>query len=288
MFVPIPSKIDAKKGYRYLNPPHFRSELDKCLQCSEKPCNQECPCKVDPSEFINAAMGGEPSDMDYAALCIYSKQPLGSVCGVVCPVTHCMSRCSRSKLDASINIPALQAEIIRRACKEGRFRELIKKNDPTGKKIAIVGGGPSGLSAATCLASRGHKVTIFEKNSEVGGDIQLIPKYRFPGDVIQMDLELLKIVGDTEIKLNTTFEKSMENDYDAVIYAIRSQNITRMNCPGKELAITPNEFFHLPTDTFKDKVVVINGCGGVAVDVANVASKYGAKYVTIFYRRTVD
>lgn len=288
MLLQFPSKIDPKKGYRYLNGQHFRSELDKCLQCPEKPCNQECPCKVDPSEFINAAMSGELSDMDYAALCIYAKQPLGSVCGVICPVNHCMSRCSRQKLDTSINIPALQAEIIRRACKEGRFRELIKKGKPTGKTVAIVGGGPAGLSAATCLASRGHKVIVFEKNSEVGGDVQLIPKYRFPSDVLDMDLELLRIVGDSEVRLNSSFDKSMEKDYDAVIYAIGSQNITKMSCPGANLAITPNEFFHLTENDIKDKSVVINGCGGVAVDVANVAAKAGAKFVTIFYRRSLD
>lgn len=287
MFTNFPSKIDPKKGYRYLNGHQFRAELDKCLQCPEKPCNQECPCKVDPSEFINAAYSGEKSDMDYAALCIYSKQPLGSVCGVICPVNHCMSRCSRQKLDASINIPALQAEIIKRACKDGKFRELIKKSPATGKHVAVVGAGPSGLSAATCLASRGHKVTIFEKNAVVGGDVQLIPKYRFPDDVLKMDLDLLSMVGDTEIKLNTPFDPATEKDYDAVIYAVGSQNHGKLTCPGAEFAISTHEFFAMKPEDLKGKSIGVFGCGGVAVDVALAAQKAGASCV-IFYRRTLD
>lgn len=226
--------------------------------------------------------------MDYAARCIYSKQPLGSVCSVICPVNHCMSRCSRQKLDASINIPALQAEIIKRACKDGKFRELIKKAPSTGKHVAVVGAGPSGLSAATCLASRGHKVTIFEKNSVVGGDVQQIPKYRFPDDVLKMDLDLLSMVGDTEIKLNTPFDPANEKDYDAVIYAVGSQNHGKLTCPGSEYCISSQDFFAMKPEDIKGKSIGISGCGGVAVDIALAAIKSGASCVVIFYRRTLD
>lgn len=288
MFNQFPSKVDPRKGYRYLNGHQFKAETDKCLQCAQKPCNKGCPCNVDPSTFILAASNGEASDIDYAALTIYSMQPLGSVCGIICPVSHCMAKCSRSRLDASINIPGLQAEIMKKAAKNGNIAKFVKKVPKTGKKVAVVGAGPSGLSASACLAARGHSVVVFEKNDVVGGDLNFIPKSRFPAEAIQNDVAFIKSLGDIEIKLNTAFEESMEKDFDAVIYAIGEQIETKLGVQGEEHTMTAKQFLKINPEEIKGKSVCILGCGGVAVDCAILSQMNAADKITIIYRRKLS
>ena len=288
MFNHFPSKVDPRKGYRYLNAHQFKAETDKCLQCPERPCNKACPCNVDPSSFILAATNGENADIDYAALLIYENQPLASVCGVICPVSHCMAKCSRGRLDYAINIPGLQAEIIKRSAKNGVISKMIKKSQPTGKKVAIVGSGPSGLSAAACLASRGHTVVVYEKEPIVGGDLNFIPKTRFPQDTLKMDVEFIKALGDVTIKTSTPFTEDMEEGYDAVIWAVGMQHDTKLDIPGTELSITSRQFLSKDPKELKGKSVCILGCGGVAVDCGIVAQMGGADKVTILYRRKLS
>ena len=146
MFVQYPSRIDDKKDYRFLNNHQLKAEFDRCLQCKTEPCRDGCPCSCSATDFIRAAKPNDATDFDYSALLIYSMNIMGSVCGSICPTKYCMGKCTRQRLDIPINIPGIQAEIARRAHKNGKFFNLIKQPVPTGKRVAVVGGGRSGLS----------------------------------------------------------------------------------------------------------------------------------------------
>ena len=99
----------------YLTDAQLRAELDKCEYCEERPCLEACPCHCSPADFIMAARCGEPSDLRRAAALIMGKNPLGGVCGLVCPDHHCMAACVHGGLDSAVNIPAVQGTLIKRA-----------------------------------------------------------------------------------------------------------------------------------------------------------------------------
>ena len=284
----IPSRIDRNKDYRYLNQFQFDTQVEKCLQCHQKPCSDGCPCHCDPCNFIRAAKGGRKSDIDLAALIMYSKTPFSSTCGTICTADFCMRKCTRQRLDMAINIPAVQAEIAKRAHANGRFLQLIKHEKTTGKTVAVVGAGPAGLACASSLASRGHKIVIFERKEKAGGDVNYIPQFRMNQQTIEMDVNFCKACGDVEIKYGTDFKEEMAKDYDAVCWCVGQQIDNNTDVSGNENSIAGRKFLLLKPEEIKDKNIAIVGCGAVAIDCAVLASKYGAQTVQIFYRRTIN
>ncbi|OHT08620.1 4Fe-4S binding domain containing protein [Tritrichomonas foetus] len=285
----LPSRIDQRKDYRYLTQFQFDAQTNNCLQCVQKPCSDGCPCHCSPADFIRAAKGGRPSDIDLSALIMYSMTPFSATCGTVCPADMCMKPCCRQRLDMAINIPAVQAEIAKRAHQNGRFLSLIPISKPTGKKVAIVGAGPAGLACAACLGTRGHKVEVFEQKTVAGGDIQYIPKFRINQNSIENDVNFCKSCGDVTIKFETTFTKDMEKNYDAVCWCIGQQIDNKVDVPGGEdHSISARSFLKLNPEEIKDKNIAIFGCGAVAIDCALFCSKSGANSVQIFYRRTLS
>src|SRR5512138_1727446 len=131
----------------------LRAEVERCQSCETRPCRSGCPAGCSPADFIMAARGGEPSDYRRAAAHILAHNPLGGVCGAVCPDTLCMARCSRRAFDAPVNIPAVQAAILRRARQLGVLPHP-RHDTPlpaTGMRVAVVGAGPAGLGAASVL-----------------------------------------------------------------------------------------------------------------------------------------
>ncbi len=157
----------------------LKDEIAKCEYCAEKPCMHACPCHCSPTDFIMAAAKGQPSDLKRAALKILSSNPMGEVCGVVCPDSHCMAACVHKGFGTAVNIPKIQASIVHKARQLG---VLPKPTAPasTGKKIAVIGGGPAGYGAAVTLAQLGHAVEIFEEESKAGGACLQIPVERLP------------------------------------------------------------------------------------------------------------
>ena len=131
----------------FMTKKQLETELLRCEYCEEKPCKEACPAHCSPYDFIMAAREGNSSDIKRAAAEIMRANPLGGVCGLVCPDTLCMAACSRKKFDGSINIPKVQATIIEMAKQLGGIPKFDK---PTlnGKQIAVIGGGPAGLGAA--------------------------------------------------------------------------------------------------------------------------------------------
>lgn len=308
-FSVFPSRATRNKDYKCLSPYQFDAELSRCLQCQKKPCSIGCPCNCNPKDFIRAARGGRKSDIDLAALIMYSKTPSSSTCGTLCSTDFCMYRCSRAKIDSiPVNITAVQSEIARRAHidNDGEFLKLITKKEPTGKTVAVVGAGPAGLSCAACLASRGHKVVIYEKNPSPGGDINYIPQFRRPFfkdktiSTVDLDAKFTLSCGDVTFKYNTEFPiplpesgqlnaeaENLIKQYNAVCWCVGEQIDNTLDIPGGEKAINGRQFLKLSPKDVKNKNVMVIGCGAVAIDCAIFATKYGSKTTRIIYRRTL-
>src|SRR5512146_369891 len=137
--------------------PHFmtakrlQTELLRCEYCEEKPCLTACPANCSPADFIMAARVGNPSDLQRSAGEIMRNNPLGGVCGLVCPDRFCMAACSHKDFDGAINIPQVQATVVAMARELGGIPKFgVPKLN--GKNIAVIGGGPAGLGAASVLA----------------------------------------------------------------------------------------------------------------------------------------
>ncbi len=138
------------KSFRYLTEAQFRAEVEKCEFCREKPCREACPAGVSPADFIMAVRPGAPSDYKRAAALIMAANPLGGVCGAVCPDKLCVQACAKAGIDSPVRIPELQAEIIRRARKLGVMPRFQAAPD-NGQRAAVIGAGPAGLAAAALL-----------------------------------------------------------------------------------------------------------------------------------------
>src|SRR5512142_2238766 len=158
----------------FMTAKRLQTELLRCEFCEEKPCRDACPANCSPADFIMAARVGNPSDLKRSAAEIMRANPLGGVCGLVCPDRFCMAACSRKNFDGAINIPQVQATVVEMA---KQFGGIPKFNTPApnGRKVAVVGGGPAGLGAASALAQLGYTVDIYEGRDQLGGMMNLIP-----------------------------------------------------------------------------------------------------------------
>jgi len=148
----------------YLSDAQLMSEIRRCEYCATKPCKSACPCDCSPADFMMAASGGSASDFKRAAGIILASNPLGGICGDVCPDHHCVAACSREKFDFPIQIPAVQASIIKKAREMGVSPEF-ELPPANGCKIAIVGGGPSGIGAAVTLRQLGMSRKSLKRRS---------------------------------------------------------------------------------------------------------------------------
>ena len=174
----------------YLTASQFDTELERCLQCPTKPCLKACPVSCSPCNFIASA---KQNNMQKAAEMITAQNPLGETCGLICPDKFCVRACLRQYKDSPIRIPAVQAEIMRRARLQKLFSPLpvVPLN---GKKIAIIGAGPAALGTLSVLIRQGFSVTVFEKESSVGGALNLIPAARLPHEIIAYEWQKFLLI----------------------------------------------------------------------------------------------
>ena len=264
----------------------LRVELNRCEYCEKKPCREACPADCSPADFIMAARVGAASDYRRAGALIMGSNPLGWVCGVVCPDYFCMKACSRRTFDQPINIPAVQASVMKRAYEAGLGR--FKAPEWNGKKIAVIGAGPAGLGAAGVLAQRGYKVTVYEQRKRLGGMMNLIPDFRLSRSVSGTDVEFTKSLGAIDFQSGKAVDKpeGLLEMHDAVIVSAGLAEPIRLNIPGEEYALSWQEYLEnqkkIPVT---GKKVAILGGGAVAADCATTAKRNGALSVEMVYRR---
>ena len=262
----------------------LQTELLRCEYCEEKPCKEACPVNCSPFDFIMAARQGNPSDIKRAAAEIMSSNPLGGVCGLVCPDRFCMAACSRKKFDGSINIPKVQATLVEMAKRLGGIPKFSTPA-PNGKKVAVIGGGPAGLGVASVLGQLGYAVDIFENRDCLGGMMNLIPEQRLDRNVIESDIDFLLSLGTIHAKTGVKVEnvKSyMAQGYDAVCVTTGLWKPIELGIENEDLAIKMVDLLsNKQAFQFTGRVAVIGG-GATAVDCAITARERGASHVELF------
>ena len=274
----------TKANPTFLSDAQLREELAKCEYCEEKPCKEACPCDCSPADFIMAAKVGEKSDYRRSAALIMGHNPLGGVCGAVCPDKFCMKACVHRGFDAPVNIPAVQATIIQKA-KDLGVMPAFKKPTPNGKRVAVVGAGPAGLGAAAVLAQKGYRVDVFDRANKPGGMCRLIPDFRLDKGVLATDVSWAVALGEVKLKLGKKVPApaTLAKDYAAVVAAGGLDDAIMLPIAGSELACSGLDYLWEPQEwPVKGKRVAVIGGGAIACDCAETAIKAGAEIVELF------
>ena len=254
------------------------------------PCQLNCPARTDCQGYVGLIANGE---YEAALKLIKNKVSLPASIGRVCP-HPCETACRRGKVDEAINIAQLKAFAADMDLNSDSY--LPEKNAPTGKKIAIIGGGPAGLTAAYRLAISGHEVTVYDMMEKMGGMLRYgIPQYRLPKEVLDKEIAIIEKLGVkmiNSVKLGKDFTiASLKAQNDAVIVAVGAWKSSSMRTPGEELDGIYGGIDFLRAVALKQEInigdkVVICGGGNTAMDACRTAVRLGAKEVYCVYRRT--
>ncbi len=267
-----------------LSDAQLKAEISKCEYCEEKPCKNACPVDCSPADFIMAVKRGLPQDYTRAASVIMGSNPLGGVCGYVCPDYHCMKACVYRTFNNAVEIPKVQATIVQKAKELKKMPEFILP-ELNGKKIAVIGSGPTGLGAAAVLAQKGYEVDIFDKNEKPGGMCLLIPDIRLDKKVLQTDIEFLMGLGRIFMFLNCKIDnpEKLLYGHDAVIISTGLDKEIILNIKGNEFAYGWTEFLENQKKiNLQNLSVAVIGGGAVAVDCAITAKLRKAVQVEMF------
>jgi len=279
------------------------AEASRCLQCKKPRCVSGCPVQIDIPGFIGLIAKG---DFQGAVVRIKRDNVFPAICGRVCPQeTQCEEACVLGRHGEPVAIGRLERFA---ADWEARSSNVFIPSvaAPTGKRVAVIGSGPAGLTVAGDLARLGHKVTIFEALHKPGGVLVYgIPEFRLPKAIVQREIDTLKALG-VEIRTNfivgrtASIDELLSSGYDAVFIGSGAGLPKFMGIPGENLCgvYSANEFltrtnlmkayrfpeYHTPIKVGR-RVAVIGG-GNVTMDAARSALRYGAKEVTVVYRRS--
>ena len=292
---------DYAANFRDLHPPldhhHAVVEADRCYFCYDAPCLHACPTGIDIPMFIREILVGNPKS---AAETILSENILGGMCARVCPTeTLCEEACVREKAEGKpVSIGELQryaADVL--MTEEGR--QPFDRAASTGRKIAVVGAGPAGLSCAHRLAMHGHDVVIFDARQKAGGLNEYgIAAYKSPNNFAQAEVDFVLGIGGIAVKNGKALGRDLDlaelrRDYDAVFLAIGLAGVNALGLAdermsGVEDAVDyiaglrqASDLAALPVGR---RVVVVGG-GMTAIDIASQSKRLGAEDVTIVYRR---
>ncbi len=297
------SLIPLGKALKY-----FRKEIENSLRIKKEldrfpyrwkvtaPCIEACPIQIDIPRYVEYIKKGYYS---LSLLTIQEKNPLASVCGRVC-TAYCELACRRKNIDEPIAIKHLKrfvSDWIYELEKEDPYKKLGKK-PLTGKKVAIIGGGPAGISAASFLLREGHEVHIYESTDKVGGMmIWGIPEFRLPREVVYRDRRLIEALG-AKIFCNKTLGRDvyimdLKKKYDTIFIGIGAQRSRKLGIKGEEKH--PKGYYEgliflrkfnskQPIEIGRKAVIV--GAGNVAMDCCRSAKRLGVEEVIVVYRRT--
>ena len=307
--VPMPEQDPKVRARNFLEVPTgytmkmAQEEAERCLQCKKPGCVTGCPVGVDIPAFIDLIVQG---DMSGAIRNLWQKNALPAVCGRVCPQEiQCEGKCIVGKKGEPVAIGNLE-----RFCadyeREHGTGELPPKQPRTGKKVAVVGSGPSGLTVAGDLITKGHDVTILEAFHKPGGVLVYgIPEFRLPKAIVAQEVNFLERLGvrvecNAVVGRTVSLDELFEEGYDAVYVGVGAGLPKFMNLPGENLVgiLSANEYLtranlmkaykypEVDTPIPKGKNVVVLGAGNVAMDSARTAMRLGAETVKIVYRRS--
>jgi len=279
-------------------------EADRCLQCKDPRCMNGCPVGVNIPKFLDLLTAGKLAEAAQSLLC---DNALPAVTGRVCPQeTQCEAVCVRAAKGLPVGVGYLERYVADWA-REHRDQLPQEKPQPTGKKVAVVGSGPAGLTAAGELAKRGHDVTIYEALHKPGGVlIYGIPEFRLPKAIVAQEVERLQEAG-VKIECNVIIGRTytipeLQKNFDAIFIANGAGLPVFMNVPGENFkgVYSANEYltrinlmaaYDFPrsdTPVLNGQRVAVVGGGNVAMDAVRTAKRLGAKEAMIVYRRTHD
>ena len=278
-------------------PPRYSREITRPVvlgaqlkeQFRTSPCETSCPIGNSIQKMNSLIEKGQFTE---ALRYLRAKNPFPGITGRVCP-HFCMDACNRKEMDGCLNIRALEraAETFAE-----RGHVFFKRRPATGKKAAVIGGGPSGLSAAYYLALMGHKVTVYEKCAKLGGMLRYgIPNYRLPREVLDAEIASMLALGiDVHVNVNVgddvTFDELRQQN-DALYIALGAHTDKKTGIEGEDAkgVLSAVEMLRGIGDDempdFKGKDIIVIGGGNVAMDVARSSIRLGAKRVRIVYRR---
>ncbi|HEY3270188.1 MAG TPA: NADPH-dependent glutamate synthase [Geothrix sp.] len=284
-----------------LSPEQAKLEAARCIMCKHPACIEGCPVSINIPAFLQQIVNDDPQA---AARVIKESSSLGSVCGRVCPQEkQCEIKCVVGIKGLPVSIGRLE----RFACDSMLgSTELPPVEAPTGKKVAVVGAGPAGLTVAGELIKKGHQVTVYDALHKPGGVMLYgIPEFRLPNKIVDQEVDTLRRLG-VKFVMNTLVGRSMtledlRQENDAIFMGTGAGLPKMMGIPGEEFkgVYTANEFLTrinlMRADLFPEystpvtigKNVIIVGAGNTAMDASRAARRMGAEKVTVVYRRTV-
>lgn len=293
--------LEVPRGY---TPEQALQEAKRCLQCRKPKCVDGCPVQVDIPSFLKLVADGQ---FAHAARQIKASNCLPAVCGRVCPQENqCEGQCVLGKRGEPVAIGALE----RFAADYERENDLIElpaRAASTGKKVAVVGAGPAGLTVAGDLIQLGHEVTVLEAFHQAGGVLVYgIPEFRLPKGIVRSEVDYLRRLG-VKLELNQVIGKSItldelldEEGFDAVFVGVGAGLPQAMNIPGENLGgvyfaneyltrvnlMKAYDFPNYDTPVARGTRVCVVGGGNVAMDAARTARRLGAQSVYVLYRRS--
>ncbi|AAY60419.1 NAD(P)-dependent oxidoreductase (plasmid) [Bacillus cereus] len=271
-------------------------EANRCLYCYDAPCIKACPTSIDIPSFIKKIT---TDNLKGSARVILEANPVGATCARVCPTEElCEGACVLNEASQPIKIGDLQRHVTNWTMKNEV--QLFKEGEKKGKTIAIVGGGPAGLSTARELARLGYAVTIFEAKEKAGGlDTYGIVSFRLPQEVSLWEVDQIKKLGvkiltNTKVGKDITVSELM-NNFDVIVLAIGMASVPNLNIEGENLEGVYDAIQFVedtkskePTSRFLGSRIAVIGAGNTAIDAATCSVRLGAENVKMIYRRTQE